>query len=144
MQGAPRAAGGGAEPKPGRQEFESRHLRTRVREELESRRARECVRALGAPGAAAASAAKEGREGEPGGGLEARPRVGDVLGTSERGRPLPPAGLSRSETGRGPGLGVEGLHCWGEPRGLCWARLPAHRQRRALRSTPLRSGWRGR
>lgn len=48
------------------------------------------------PGAAAASPAKERREGEPGGGLEARPHVSDVLRTSERCLPLPPAGLSRS------------------------------------------------
>lgn len=34
VQGAPRAAGWGAEPKPRGQEFESRHLRTRVREEV--------------------------------------------------------------------------------------------------------------
>lgn len=46
MQGAPRAAGGGAEPKAGRQEFESRHLRTRVREEVARWRARECVQVL--------------------------------------------------------------------------------------------------
>lgn len=51
MPGAPRAAGRGAEAKPGGQEFESRHLRTRVREELEERgeRAGVCASA-GCPG----------------------------------------------------------------------------------------------
>lgn len=75
MPGAPRAAAGGAEPEAGGQEFESRHLRTRAREEVEERSARECVRAPVA-GAAAASPALEGREGEPGGragGSTARP-----------------------------------------------------------------------
>lgn len=66
VPGAPRAAAGGAEPKAGGQEFESRHLRTRVREEVEEPSAQECVQAPVA-GAAAASRAKERREGEPGG-----------------------------------------------------------------------------
>lgn len=101
MPGAPRAPAGGAEPEAGGQEFESRHLRTRAREEVEERSARECVLAPVA-GTAAASPAREGREGEPRGGLEARPPVRDVHGTSERCRPLQAAGLSRSETGRGP------------------------------------------
>lgn len=50
VQGAPRVAGGGAEPKPGRQEFESRHLRTRVQAWVAWRRARECVQVLVARG----------------------------------------------------------------------------------------------
>lgn len=75
VPGAPRAAAGGAEPKAGGQEFESRHLRTRVREEVAERSARECVQAPVA-GAAAASPAKKRREGEPrgrAGGSTARP-----------------------------------------------------------------------
>lgn len=37
VPGAPRAAAGGAEPEAGGQEFESRHLRTRAREEVAER-----------------------------------------------------------------------------------------------------------
>lgn len=66
MPGAPRAAGRGAEAKPGGQEFESRHLRTRVREELEERgeRAGVCASA-GCPGPRRRHRLRREGKGEP-------------------------------------------------------------------------------
>lgn len=69
VPGAPRAAGRGAEAKPGGQEFESRHLRTRVREELEGleergERAGVCASA-GCPGPRRRHRLRREGKGEP-------------------------------------------------------------------------------
>lgn len=143
VPGAPRAAAGGAEPEAGGQEFESRHLRTRAREEVEERSARECVRA---PVAGPRRRHRLWREGKASRGAGWRLDRPSVTSSGPRSGAAPCRLLACQGARQGGAHGSEWERATGSasPRG----RSPGRMCRGYLRAPPLppprHLGWRRR